>query len=69
MYADPLSHHQIKKIKKKVGSPLTKLSGSRYSATTMARKHINTRPFQHGNMKIFKQTGKISINLLDKTAD
>ena len=24
-------------------------------------KHISTRPFQQGNMKIFKQTGKITI--------
>ena len=24
-------------------------------------KHISTHPFQQGNMKIFKQTGKITI--------
>ena len=25
-------------------------------------KHISIRPFQKGNMKIFKQTGKITIS-------
>ena len=28
--------------------------------------HISTRPFPQGNMIIFKQTGKINHNFLDK---